>query len=186
MAETRRAPSRIWYVLAGLLAVAAAAIAGLSLFVSIRQIHFMPVQLPGEVFIDVQAPGEWLVCIETTGDSMPAPTGMLIEFIETATGTTIPMGEPSWPLTYQLGDTRGVAAGGVSLPIAGQWTVRGTQLEGSVSGEDHWEYVVGPEPVSKVMLTMLIGGIITVILCSLAVGTWSLVFLLRWRNRSGA
>jgi hypothetical protein len=181
------APSRAWYMLAMILLVVAAAVAAGALLKSIRQINFKPIMIPGETDINVMTPGTWLVCIESTDGSSPvANYDMHIEFLDPATGESLPMRQRSFPLDYQLGSRRGSSVGDVTFPRTGRWIVTGSLAAGAASGEVDTEYVVGPDPVGSVMWTMLISGIITVVLCSLALGTWCLVFLLRWRNRGTA
>lgn len=180
------APSRAWYMLAAILVVVAAAVAAGALLMSLRQINFRPITIPGETDINVVTPGTWLVCIESTDGSSPVTNDMHIEFLDPATGASLPMRQRSFPLTYQLGGRRGVSVGDVTIPRAGRWTVTGTPAAGTAPVEPVTEYVIGPDPVGSVMWTMLISGIIIVVLSSLALGTWCLVFLLRWRNRGTA
>ena len=186
MGSTRLTPSRAWYMLVGILIVLAAAVAAGALIASIRQIDFRPVTVPGETDINVLAQGTWLVCIESTNGTTPVlDDGVQIEFLNPATGTTVPMRERSFPLTYRLGGTRGVSMGDVTL-LPGSWVVVSTLLEGASPRQAGVDFVVGPDPVESITWTMLISGVIAVALCSFALGTWCLVFMLRWRNRRAA
>jgi len=177
----------MWYLLAAILLVVAAAIAAAALFISIRQINFRPIAVPGETDINVVTPGTWLVCIESTDGSSPVVDGgMQIEFLDPATATTLPMQQRSFPLNYRLGSRRGSSIGDVTIPRAGRWTVTGIAPAAVAEDQPRTRYVVGPDPIKSIMWIMLISGILTVVLCALALGTWCLVFLLRWRNRRTA
>ena len=83
------APSRAWYMLAAILVVVAAAVAAGALLMSLRQINFRPITIPGETDINVMTPGTWIVCIESTDGSSPVTNDMHIEFLDPATGADV-------------------------------------------------------------------------------------------------
>ena len=185
MAE-RNPPSRFWYVPAFAFVVGAAIVAGLATFISINAVALGRVELPGSVEFLVEEPGTWIVCAESTDGSPPSSHRIDIEF--TSEGQeSLPMLTDLFAISYSMGDRRGVGVGHVVLPRVGTWTLSGTLPEGEVDDGARYTFAYGPDPISAIFLPILIGGGLAVVLVSLGVGTFGLVFWMRFKaNRAAA
>ncbi len=177
-------PSRFWYVLACALVVGAAIVAGLATFMSINAVALGRVELPGSVEFLVEEPGTWIIFAESTDGSPPSSHRLDIEFTSEGQESR-PMLTDGVAISYSMGDRRGVGVGHVVLPRVGTWTLSGTLPEGEVDDGARSTFAYGPDPISAIFLPILIGGGLAVVLVSLGVGTFGLVFWMRFKaNRA--
>ncbi len=174
------APSRSWYAVSLVLVLAATIVGVVSTVISINAVALQPVEFPGSVEFDVEQPGRWIVCAETTDGSVPVHPHFDIEFSFNGE-EVIPLVTDSMGLTYTIGSRRGAGVGHVELPRGGRWTLSGVRPVDAVDDGVRYSYVFGPDPISAVFLPILIGGGVGVILLTIGVGIWGLVFWLRMK-----
>jgi len=173
-------PSRKWYVPAFVLVAGAAIVGGLATFMSINSVSFTSVELPGSSTFEVATPGMWVVCIESIDDQPLENPGLEIQF-STAGEPPIPLKSMSGRLTYSIGGVHGVGIGSAVLGHPGTWTITGRLPDGQEKSGGLYRYAFGPNPLEGVLWPILIGGGIAVILVSLGVATWGLVFWMRFK-----
>ncbi|MCH2148557.1 MAG: hypothetical protein MK095_03910 [Phycisphaerales bacterium] len=178
----RRLPSGRWYVVAAMLLVASAVVASLAMFMSFRDVAFLRAEFPGTIQCDVDRPGEWVVCIETTDGSTPHSVPMELGVLDDS-GHLLPLQELDRAFSYTFGSIRGLGLGRITLE-PGVHTFEGRLPAGLGDVDQSWRFAVGPNPVQRMSFTMMIGGSIAVVLFSLGIGTWLLVFWARWKNRA--
>lgn len=178
----RRLPSGRWYVVAAMLLVMSAAVASISMFMSFKDVAFLRTEFPGTIECDVDRTGEWVVCIETIDGSAPHSVPMELGVLD-GSGHLLPLQALERDFSYTFGSIRGLGLGRITLD-PGVRTFQGRLPAGASDSPQSWRYAVGPNPVQRMSFIMMIGGGIAVVLFSLGIGTWLLVFWTRWRNRA--
>ena len=180
MMADRSPPSRVWYIPVVLLVLLAGVSAAVATYISITAVKLTQVELPGSVDFSVDEPGKWIVC----GESVGSPS-LEIEFT-TAGMVPLPMVIDSMVLTYTIGSRQGRGIGHVVIPAVGTWTMTATLPEGEVDDGTRWAYAYGPDPIQAVFLPILIGGGLAVVLVTLGLSGWGLVFWLRLKALKAA
>lgn len=109
-ANTRKAPGRVWYLVAGLLAVAGLAAAGFSLWRTLTGIEgdLIRVTFPGQEEISLAEPGTYTIFVEYQTGTTPDPESaeLTVEVISEQ-GESLQFTRPSGTLTYTLGGRTG-------------------------------------------------------------------------------
>jgi hypothetical protein len=180
MAEARL-PSRRWYVLAAFLLVASAAVAFVGMFMSLKDVAFTHAEFPGTVQCTVKIPGEWVVCIESIDGSVPREVPMEIGVLDDS-GRMHQLQPLDREFSYQFGSIRGRGVGRINVD-AGERIFEGRVPPGVDGAGQTWRYAVGANPIQRMGVTMMVGGGIAVVLFTLGMGSWILVFWMRWKNR---
>jgi len=170
----------MWYVPAFVLVAMAAIVGVVATVMSINSVSLTSVQLPGSSTFEVATPGLWVVCIESTDDQPLENPGLEIQF-STEGEPPIPLASMSGRLTYSIGGVHGVGIGSAVLGRSGTWTITGRLPDGREKTGSLYRYALGPNPLEGVLWPILIGGGSAVILVSLGVAAWGLVFWMRFK-----
>lgn len=185
---TRIRPSWVWYLVAGL--VALAAVAGAIVLAALGVVRFFDriddlqrVVVPGESTVEIDDPGGYTIYFEYRGaaggedflDGEDPPQGLQVE-VTGPDGQPVPIEPYSGRFVYADGDNEGSAQWTFDAPQAGAYVVRGTYagepsaqpqvvlaVGGSLAG-GLVGYVVGAVAVAGIgLLIALVVLIVTVI-----------------------